>query len=158
MTFNDPAWSVFWAHGGSPGTAPTSSTLFTGKHVGQDSNRNRANETVGFIVVQSGNGVVNGEAYQVGVGSDTVRGVTNAPPYSYLFVPQFLVTPPRIAVVTQAGMDGGDGSWAYTYGSIPFTLVDMKLAVDEDQIGDNERNHTSERVGYFVFEDGIVLP
>ena len=50
-----------------------------------------------------------------------------------------------------AAMDGGNGGWAYTYGSPATTSSTLGLAVDEDQLNDNERNHTHEQVGYLVF-------
>ena len=52
------------------------------------------------------------------------------------------------AIVTQQAMDGGDGSWAVLYGVSP-TDSNIDLAVDEDQISDSERNHTTEEVAYF---------
>jgi len=50
-----------------------------------------------------------------------------------------------------AGVDGGDGGWAYTYGASPVSSTNLDLVIDEDQIGGAERSHTTEQVGYAVF-------
>lgn len=51
-----------------------------------------------------------------------------------------------------AGVDGGNGGWAYTYGAPYATASTFNLAIDEDQIGDAERNHTTEQVAYIAFQ------
>ena len=57
MTANDPAWSVFWARGGSRGAPPSASTLRVGKHVAEDPNtardgeRNHTTEQVSYIAL-----------------------------------------------------------------------------------------------------------
>ncbi len=63
-----------------------------------------------------------------------------------------------MTIVTQAAMDGGDGSWAYGYGNTPVTTTTISLALDEDQIGDSERGVTNNQVSYFVFEKEGILP
>lgn len=158
MSYNDPAWSTFWSQGGSRQNAPDGSNLITGKHVGEDDNIARADETIGFIVVQQGNGIVDSREYRTAVGNDSVRGIGNGPPYTYSYSSNFTTGIPGIAVVTQAGMDGADGSWAYTYGAIPFTNSNLSVAVDEDQVNDSERRHSTEQVSYFVFEREISIP
>ena len=91
------------------------------------------------------------------VGADTVAGVTNSPPYTYTFDTSFSSAPTG-AVTTMAGMDGGNGGWAYVHGSTMATTTTLYLSIDEDQIGDTERNHTTEQVGYVVFESAVVYP
>jgi hypothetical protein len=48
-------------------------------------------------------------------------------------------------------MDGNDGAWAVLSGDLP-TPSTMELVADEDILGDSERWHTTEEVGYLVFE------
>lgn len=157
MTENDSDWSVFWCRGSSRNNPPNASNLRTGKTVCEDSDTSRADETIGFIVVEAGTGTIAGIEFEAGVTNDFVRGVTNNPPYSYSFDAPFS-TAPEVAITTQAGMDGGDGGWAYAYGSSYTTASQIRLAIDEDQIGNNERNHTTEQVGYFVIESPVVYP
>jgi PKD repeat protein len=99
-------------------------------------------------VVEAGSGTVNGIEYAAALGSDIVRGVTNAPPYNYS-----LAAPaaPVSAVASTAAMDGGDGGWPLLYGANPVTAGNLALAYDEDQIANSERNHTTEQVAYMVF-------
>jgi hypothetical protein len=56
-----------------------------------------------------------------------------------------------------AGMDGYNGGWAYIHGSTFATTKSLYLSIDEDMIGDSERSHTTEQVGYVVFETGGSL-
>ena len=57
MTYNDPDWSAFWCRG-SKSSAPPNGTLRVGKHVGQDPDTTRANETIGYVVIETGSGTV----------------------------------------------------------------------------------------------------
>lgn len=157
MTENDPDWSVFWNRGGSRQSPPNASNLRTGKTVCEDTDVTRSNETIGYIVIETGHGVIGGVEFEAGLSSDVVRGIDNGPPFTGSFLTPFPVAP-SIAVVTQAAMDGNNGGWAYTYGPTQATTTGLRLAVDEDQIRDNERKHTTEQVGYIAFESPVVIP
>ena len=61
----------------------------TGKTVCEDPTVARADETVGFIVFEGGHGTIGGVAFEALLGGDTVRGVTNSPPYTYTFGTSF---------------------------------------------------------------------
>ena len=56
-----------------------------------------------------------------------------------------------------AAMDGNDGGWAILRTASPLTTTSIRLSVDEDQLIDTERAHTTEQVGYIVFENLTVL-
>lgn len=155
MSYNDTDWSVFWNQGSGRTNPPTASNLRIGKHVGQDNVTTRATETLGFIVIEAGNGTANSIAYKAALGNDSVQGIGDNPPYSYNFSGSFSNTP-QIVIVTQAAMDGGNGSWAYFYGNSPVSATSLNLAVDEYDNG--ERRHTDEQIGYLVFGSGLVLP
>ena len=148
MTENDVGFSVFWSRGASPDEAPTGSTLYTGKHVGEDSDTTRADETIGYVVVEAGIYTINGMDLVAGLGSVTVSGVENSPPYSYAISG---ITGVTGAVVSQAGMRGGNGGWAVLYGANPYADTGIDLAIDEDQIRDAERAHNPEQLAYMVF-------
>lgn len=148
MTANDSDWSVFWARGGSRGQPPTSSTLRVGKHVGEDPDDTRADETIGYIVIEAGQGSVAGVSYSAGVGSDSVRGMDNSPPYGYSHGGPSSAS---VAVLSPAAMDGGDGGWPVLYGPVPVGSSELELAFDEDQLSNSERRHTTEQVAYIVF-------
>ncbi|MFQ6100203.1 MAG: hypothetical protein ACE5OS_03060 [Anaerolineae bacterium] len=156
MSYNDSDWSVFWARGPSRTDPPDADDLYTGKTVCEDWDTTRDNETIGFFVIEQGQGTVFGVDYEAWLGTDTVQGMDNSPPYSYSFNRPFN-TPPQVALASQAAMDGSNGAWALLYGADPLSMTSIDLALDEDQIGDSERWHTTEQVAYLVFEAPLVL-
>jgi len=147
ITSNDAGWSASWTHGGASGNPPTASTIYVGKHVGADSDITRVDETVGFIVIEQGSGTENGVSYDAALGADTIDGVDTdgnsytAPTIDY-----------RHGIASQNAMDGGDGGWAVLFGAAPLAGSAIDVAIDEDDIGDAERNHTTEQVAYWLFE------
>jgi len=147
MTENDTDWSVFWARGSSRTAAPNSSNLRVGKHVGEDPDQNRANETIGYLVMESGSGVIETTSYSAGLGSDIVKSVTNAPPYNYSVSG---LSSSEGAIVSAAAMDGNDGGWPLLYGSSAVSSTSLSVAFDEDQVANTERSHTTEQVAYMV--------
>jgi hypothetical protein len=147
MSANDPDWSVFWARGASSTQPPSATRLRVGKHVGEDSDITRSSETVGYMVFESGTGSIDGVGFTAAVGSETIRGVGNAPPYAYTL--SGLATA-STAIVSQAGMIGSDGGWPVLYGGSPLSATRLNLAIDEDA-RDAERSHGAERVAYVVF-------
>ncbi len=154
MSANDPAWSVFWARGTSQLNPPSASALYTGKHVGEDSDTTREVETVGYLVFEAGSGAVDGVDYIAGTGSDTVSGYDDSPPYLYGFGP---LQSADSAVVSQVGMDGGNGGWPILYGANALTSNSLSLAIDEDQLNDSERVHITEQVSYLIFGEAMAV-
>ncbi|MBX2821080.1 MAG: T9SS type A sorting domain-containing protein [Rhodothermaceae bacterium] len=154
MTNNDADWSAFWTRGSSRSNPPTASAFYAGKHVAEDTDITRADETVGYIVFEEGSGTVGTTPYEAVLGTDIVLGVGNGGTYSYTFAQAFSSTP-AAAVVTMAAMDGVNGGWAYLDGSGALSAANIDVVIDEDQINDTERNHTSEQVAYIVFGDDV---
>lgn len=159
MSTNDPNWSSFWCYDGSNiGNPPSSSGFAIGKHVGGDSNTTRADETLVYIVLEQGDGTIDGVDFVAGLGADTVEGLDNTPPDNYAIS----LSGAEVAIVTLAAMDGTDGGHACLFGSKPVTDTTLSLTVDEDTLSDPERAHTTEQVGYLIFEtedsdaDGIA--
>jgi hypothetical protein len=152
MTYNaDRAWywSVFWSRGSSRRNPPSSSELWIGKHKGQDP-REVNNETIGYVVIETGEGTIGTTNYYAFLGPDTVTGTYNASPYTYSL--NDLSFTPATAILSQAAMDGGDGGWAVLYGGDPVTSGFLELVIEEDMVWDSERRHTTEQVGCIVFE------
>jgi hypothetical protein len=154
MSQNDTDWSVFWStsdSGGGRVNPPTATTLFTGKHVGEDPDITRNTESVGYIIIEQSNGNIGGVTYETRLGTDSISGVGTSPPYTYTFNTPFS-SAPKVIVTSQEAMDGAHGSWAVLYGASPITSTTFDLAADEDTIGDPERAHTTEQMGYIAFE------
>ncbi len=152
MTYNDSAWSIFWTHGINAYTPPNSAVFYAGKMVGEDTNTTRAEETIGYIVIESGKGSVGGFEYTAALGTDTIAGIDDNPPYTYGIGG---LEPAQVAVVSQSAMDGNNGGWAILYGANPLSNTSLALAIDEDQIRDTERKHTKEQVAYIVFGTAV---
>lgn len=137
-----------WSRGTARNRPASSTALFVGRHTGEDPT-GRAPETLTYLVIESGSGRLGGVGYTAAVGSDSVRGVGNAPPYDY---PLSGLAPASTAIVSQAGMDGGNGGWAILYGPAPVAPDRLSMAGEEDWYRDGERKHTTEQFGYIVFE------
>ena len=150
MSYNDPAWSVFWCRG-KDRSSPPGGSLGVGKHVGEDPDVHRADELLGYLVIESGTGTMEGVAYTAELGADTIRGVDSSPPFTYAVGG---IDATSTAVATIGGMDGNNGGWAILYGASPFSAGLLPLAIDEDRARDSERKHTTEQVGFLVFDDG----
>ncbi|WP_083926169.1 T9SS type A sorting domain-containing protein [Neolewinella persica] len=153
MSQNDADFSVFWAsRSNSQSNAPTPSSFAAGKHVAEDNDRTRSNESLGYVVIEAGSGTINGEEYVTGVGSDIVKGQQNSS-LGYLYnVPNNLYL--LGGVLSSAAMDGNDGGWP-VFKADPIGAGGFRLAIEEDQIRDNERSHTSEQAAYLLF--GLAL-
>jgi hypothetical protein len=156
MSANDPGWSVFWSCGDNRESPASSATLKTGKHVGSDSDTDRADETIGYVVIEEGPGEISGVDFTAATGPLSVEGCDNIPPFNYTL--SGAVTG-EMAAASQSGMDGGDGGWTIFYGADPIAPTNLALCIDEDQCEDDERAHTTERVGYVVFSSaaGVEL-
>ena len=154
MTYNDPDFSVFWTRGSSRSNPPTNANLYVGKQVAEDSDRTRANETLGYIVFEAGSGTIAGRDYVAGLGSDIVKGVGDDPPYSYS---SGLASVPQVAIATSAAMDGNNGGWPILYGASPLSAGSLDLAIDEDQIRDSERRHGTEQIAFLILGTPVDL-
>lgn len=146
MSYNDPLFSVFWAHGGNNKGAAPNHKIYLGKHLGEDTNTQRAAETLGYIILETSNGPYQNGQYEAMVTADYIRGMNNG---SYQVNLSNSATD-SIVIASPAGMDGGDGGWPVI---MPGTTDNFgfSVAVDEDQLNDNERNHTTEQISVLSF-------
>ncbi|QQL45499.1 cadherin domain-containing protein [Sulfuriroseicoccus oceanibius] len=151
MSANDSEWSVFWSMGTHRMKPADAANLSVGKHVGEDANTERADETIGYIVIEAGNGTINGVAYEAALGADTVRGFGNDDmPFSYDLSGS--LGSASTAALSISGMDHTDGAWAVLSGASPITPTALGLHLVEDQMEDDEMRHSKAQVGYLVFE------
>jgi len=121
--------------------------ICVGKHIGQIAD-SRAPETIGYIIGETGIGTINNVFYELALGVDSVAG-NNAGNTGGTYN---VTRDHTMAVLTQAGEDGGNGSYAVLYSNDPLPANDINLAVDEDTFtGDTTRNHTNEPVYYWAF-------
>jgi hypothetical protein len=148
MSYNDPNFSVFWSRGKKASLVPSATELYVGKHVAEDANTDRADEILGYIVLEAGVGTIDGVGYVAGITEDKVQGIDNSAPQTCTYSGLSSVAG---GVATQSGMDGGNGSWGLFYGPQPIDTSSLRLSVDEGQATDNERKHTSEQLAYWLF-------
>ncbi len=157
MTYNDPNWSIFWSCLNTKMASPATATATSiGKHIGEDNvNTTRANETLGYMVFESGTGTINGKRYAAAIGADAVMGISdNAAGYSYALTGFGAV---EGVAVSSAGQDATEGSWTVLATSAPLTTNSLKTWALEDQIMDQERTHTTDQVCYVVIGTAPAL-
>jgi PKD repeat protein len=148
MTSNDWDWSAFWCSSKKPASPPTATSFYAGKHVGEDTDTTRESETIGLIVIEQGEGLMNGIPYTAAVGPNTIRGYDgkqHAGTYTFNEMPSATT-----AIISGAGMDGNDGGWPEFFGPGFLTSTSLSIVFDEDQIHDYERKHPTESVAYLI--------
>ncbi len=62
------------------------------------------------------------------------------------------LTAPTTAILSMAGMDGGNGAWPVLYGADPVSSNGLRVVVDEDTLVDTERSHTTEQLAFVAFD------
>lgn len=150
MTTNDTGHSQFWAHNGSQG-APTSASLYTGKHISEDTDTTRSDETVGVIVIEQANDTLGSVTYEARLQGQTIDRIDDTPPQSYTFNTAFSSTP-TVAIISLSGVSGTDGPYPSLYGTSILSTTDIDLTVMETEIVDTEQSGNTEYVPYIVFE------
>jgi uncharacterized repeat protein (TIGR01451 family) len=143
ISSNDAEYSTFWSHGGNVGNPPTGTNISVGKQTGIDATA-RADETLGYIVIESGTGSgnINGVDYAAALGADTIAGVTSTTA-TYAISKTY-----KHGIAVISAMDGGDGGWAVLLGATPLASSAIRPGIDEDK----DRSHTTEQVAYWVFD------
>jgi PKD repeat protein len=155
MTYNDADWSVFWSSRyNNSGSVPTGgyNGYNASKHVGEDSDRSRSNETLGLIVIEAGTGTLGATNYATGYTNDFVRGPGNSS-IGYSFSIPVVATH---AVVSGAAMDDQNGYWPVFAGANGPTGSSIAVWADEDQISDTDRSHSTEQVAYLAFGAAVA--
>ena len=121
MSANDARPSYFWARGGYLTAPPSPTVLLTGKAVGEDPIATRADETVGYIVVNEGASSLGSLLIEAGVATG-IAGYGSSGVYHRAGL--------RRRSAGAAGMQGGGGEW-------PICMAKPKphccAAVDEDR-------------------------
>ncbi len=150
MSFNDSRWSMFWACDGNRQNVPSASSIYIGKAVGEDPDYVRNDETLGYMIIESGVHTVDGVTFEAGVGADSVKGFDDAPGYNYNLSGS--LSSASAAILSANAFDGGDQGTPVLYGLTPVTYDILTLVFAEDTKGDSERKHTAEQAAYIVFE------
>jgi Metallo-peptidase family M12 len=158
MSYQDPQWSVFWCRGWNRSTSAVPENwmvLATGKHVGKDRATQRAPEMIGYLVLDRGHNTSLGVELETGRGNAAAASYVSGLWTNVTFAQSFAMVP-TVAIVSQVGMVGDEGSFAVFNGAL--TTADITVSVDEDQTTSAERDHAAESVDYAVFSAAGVLP
>lgn len=107
-----------------------------------------SSETIGYVILEEGCGNLSDIFYEATQSSDTIRGFGNAPPYSVTLSQAYDETP-LICLASKLEMDGGNGGWVIHHS---ITTTTSGLMIEEDQVRDSERSHTTETCGFLIFE------
>ena len=151
MTYADTQWSSFWASSnGSRTNPPNGNSFAAGKHVGEDTSTSRQVETLGYVVIESGSYIASGIGIYAVVSADNINGVDNST--NGYTVPVSGLSNPNYAIVSSVAMDGGDGGWPVLLTTDSVSSLQVNVVIDEDQVRDGERRHTTEQISLIVFE------
>ena len=145
MTYEDERRSSFWTSGADRRDAPDAGTLRIGKHVGEDPQTTREDETSGYIVFDATTGTLDGVRFEADV---TPRVITDRPRH-HSFDRSFTAGEENVVVATISSMNGGQGGFALLEG--PPENARVRLAIDEDRIRDIDE-HIEEHVAYIAFD------
>ena len=151
MSNNDPTWITTYISKSNSRTNPPSSanSNFRIALNGAEAVDTHEAETVGYIIIQEGQDLLDGIQWDSKQTADSIQGFLNSPPYNTSF-DQTFAEPPAVTLAFQQEMDGSDGGWAIVYST---SSTHLGLACDEDQVKDTDRSHTTEICGFIVFEN-----
>ena len=102
------------------------------------------------MVIESGSYIASGIGIYAVVSADNIRGVDNSS--NGYTVPVSGLSNPNHAIVGSVAMDGNDGGWPVLLTSNPVSSSQVNVVIDEDQVRDGERRHTTEQISVIVFE------
>lgn len=146
MSYNDPDWSTFWASGSATGYT-------AGKHVGEDSNTTRADETLGYVIMESGSLQIGDVRFQAGsLGYDAYDGfkkiTSGGAGHSFTRMPSI-----SGAIVQAQGIDGTeDGYWTALESPVG-NGNQVSARIVEDQISDSEQSHGDLAGSYLLISE-----
>ncbi len=152
MSYNDASWITSYVSRRSSSSNPPNSgdSGFRIALNGAEAATSHSNETVSYIILEQDYGELSGVKYDIKRTGDSIQGYSNNPPYSTSYTQSFS-TSPTVLLSSLLEADGSDGGWCVIH---TITQSQAGLMIDEDQVSDSERNHTTETCGFLSFESG----
>jgi len=149
MSYNDPSWITSWVSYPSNNFGPPSQYRAQLGLNGAQVTATHDPETVGWVVVENtGTDSVAGTDFYINKPTTEMTGHDNGcTNYTYGGDHTNL-----IILASQQEMDGADGSWLKI---CDITGTTVGFHAEEDQIIDDERNHTTEILGYLIFSESF---
>jgi hypothetical protein len=147
---DDPTWITSYVSRANSRTNPprSSDSGFRIALNGAEAVDSHGSEEIAYVILQEGTGTVGEVKWETKQTSDSISGFGNSPPYQTSFSQGFTQSP-VVVIACHQEADGGDGGWADVFS---VTATQLGLAIDEDQVKDSERSHTTETCGFIVFE------
>eukprot|EP00899_Mesostigma_viride_P009107 jgi/Mesvir1/18198/Mv09482-RA.1 len=162
MTENNIRFVQFFSRGSTAILPPTPTDVWTGMHVGEDPDRVRVTEMLGYIIAQKQDAHMffNGAEAEIFKTGPVVAGVSNSILGATITYKVAFPAAPAACVATMMGMAGLDGGWSvqWGYNTAGITNRTMVLISDEDLLFDTERTHKVEVVGYMCFSSTVAYP
>jgi hypothetical protein len=156
MSYDDPSWITTYVSRRSSKSSPPNSgdSGFRIALNGAEATSSHGTEILSYIIFEREFGEISGMKYEGKITNDFVRGYGNSPPYNTVFSQSFDSTP-SVVLGNQLEMDGGDGGWCIAH---TITQNQAGLMIDEDQVSDNDRSHTTETCSFLAFESSGSYP
>ena len=156
MSYNDPSWiTTYVSRHTTQSNPPNSGDIgFRIALNGAEAVSSHSEETVSYIIFEEGFDEISEINFDVKRTSDSVSGYQNSPPYNTNFSQNF-DNIPEVVLANHQEVDGGDGGWSVVHST---TLSRIGLMIDEDQVNDSERSHTSETCGFVAFQSEGSFP
>lgn len=147
QTYNDSGWIESWVSADGSRTGLPSTTAFQIGMNGAEAVTSHAQETLGWIAIETGSGTIDGVAFEAAYTADFVRGKTNGDGcFEHDYSGTYSSAP--ITIADQEKMDGNDGSWGIGCSN---STTQIGLRAQEDQETDSEVGHTTETFAYVAF-------
>ncbi len=147
MTYNDPAWITTYVSSPSGRWNPPTIGGMRIALNAAEAATSHGTETIGWIAMTMNATTTSGgiplETYRT---SDSVLGHDNG---CYTFNYQNTYANSPLVLGFQEEMDGANGGWSVTCSNSP---AQAGFHVEEDQVADSERAHTSETMAFLAFE------
>ena len=146
MTYNDPSWiSTYVSRNNSRSNPPDANGMRVALN-GAEAAASHGTETIGWIALaMDATTTIGGTLFETYRAADTVQGHDNG---CYAFNYQNAYPSPPLVLGFQEEMDGINGGWSVTCSN---SSSQAGLHVEEDQVNDSERWHTTEIMSFAAF-------
>ena len=109
-------------------------------------------EVISWIAIEAGKtGTIGAVKYETGTGNDGNNDGHDNDGHTFNFAQSFTTTP--IIVTKQTTLNGGDGGWSRSFGTL--TTTQHVTCTEEDQQLDDERSHTNEIFSFWAVEHAV---
>ncbi len=151
VSSNDSDWISSFVRSPTSRSNPPTTSGFQLALNGAQATTSHGSEIIDWIAIERNTtGTIMGKSFETRITSDSVRGHSDGC-YNFSFTNSYL--DPPLVIGSQEEMDGSDGSWLV---GCNLTSSQIGVHAEEDQVGDTERNHTTETTAFIAIEHNDV--